>query len=108
MERQRRSGAKKATAPADASRHNAVMTCREEILGVLQQLSTRRPDGTFSVNEVLDAMQARGSTYKASTIKSHVISKMCRDAPRYHATQYPDLERVAVNTYRLLTPEGGP
>jgi hypothetical protein len=82
------------------------MTCREEILDVLEVLSTRRPDGTFHVNEVLEAMQARGSTYKTSTIKGHVISKMCKDAPRYHATQYPDLERVAVNTYRLARPAG--
>ena len=79
------------------------MTCREEILVVAGQLKERRSDGTFSVAEVLELMHARGTTYLDTTIKSYVVTKMCSSAPKSSATHYPDLERVAANTYRLAS-----
>ena len=78
------------------------MTCREEILVVAGQLMGRRADGTFSVAEVLELMHARGTRYLDTTIRSYVVTKMCRNAPKSSATHYADLERIDTNTYRLL------
>ena len=78
------------------------MTCRDEILAVVQVLKGARPDGTFGVEDVLRAMHERGTVYADRTIRAHVISKMCTNAPAHHGTQYPDFERVARNTYRLI------
>ena len=77
------------------------MSCRAEILEVAQILKTRRPDGTFTVRQVLEEMSRRGTTYQASTIRGDVGTKMCRHAPKSSATHYPDLERVATSIYRL-------
>ena len=77
------------------------MTCRDEILEVVQELQNVRPDGTFTVQEVLGAMHLRGTRYLDSTIRGYVVTKMCRNAPRSSATHYPDLERVATRVYRL-------
>jgi len=47
-------------------------------------------------------MWRSGSRYKESTIRTHVTSRMCRNAPKYHATKYDDFERVDYGTYRLV------
>jgi hypothetical protein len=41
-------------------------------------------------------------TYRPSTIRTHVVSRMCRDAPDHHAVTYDDLERVSPGLYRQL------
>jgi len=46
-------------------------------------------------------MQRDGTQYEASTILTHVQSRMCADAPDNHGTTYADLERVARGRYRL-------
>jgi hypothetical protein len=76
------------------------LTCRDEILtcvGRLLQGGKRE----FTVREVVEAMQAAGTRYAASTIRTHVISRMCANAPDHHAVTYPDFVRVRKGVYRL-------
>jgi hypothetical protein len=42
------------------------------------------------------------SEFKESTIRTHVVSRMCANAPENHAVVYADLERVRPGYYRLL------
>lgn len=76
-------------------------TCRDEILDVLPELASRKPDGTFTVQEVVEALRARDSTNAVSTIEAHVSSRMCANAPDNHAVVYRDIERVGLNRYRI-------
>jgi hypothetical protein len=76
------------------------VTTRDEILAVLPVLSARADDGTFTPQDVIDELQRRGSSYTPSTIRTHVVSRMCADAPDHHAVTYDDLERVADGRYR--------
>lgn len=74
-------------------------TCRDEILTVLPTVT--EPDGTFDVEAVVAALRARGSRYADSTVRTHIMSRMCANAPTHHARVYDDLVRVDRGRYRL-------
>lgn len=76
------------------------MTAREEIFAAAQELTGRSPDGTFGIDEVVRAMAERGGQYAESTIRTHITSRMCADAPD-HAKVYDDFLRVGSGRYRL-------
>lgn len=77
------------------------MTARDEILIAARGLSSASPDGTFTVQAVVDTMRRAGTTYKESTVRTHVVSRMCADAPDNHAKVYDDFVRVSAGRYRL-------
>lgn len=78
------------------------MTCRDEILTVARALSKLRPDGTFTAQDVVAALRARGTKHLDITIRRHVSTEMCRNAAGSTAAKYHDLERVARGRFRLL------
>ena len=77
------------------------MTCRSEILAVVPRLAARSSDGSFTVDDVVAELRGRGSRYRESTIRTHVASRMCANAPDNHAVVYDDLERIDDGRYRL-------
>ena len=76
------------------------MTARDEILDALPVICSRTADGTFTSEDVIDELGRRGSRCAPSTIRTHVVSRMCANAPDHHARTYDDLERVANGRYR--------
>lgn len=82
---------------ASAVAQNWVMGCREEVLAVIR---AERLD-EFSPRDVIDAMQRAGSGYRTSTIRTHICSRMCANAPDHHAVVFNDLVRVGHGLYRL-------
>ncbi len=85
--------------PAGRSAYAPGVGCREAILAVLPSVTAQ--DGTFSLASVVAALRAQGCRYGESTIRTHVTSRMCADAPDHHAKTYDDLERVGRGLYRL-------
>lgn len=75
------------------------MTCRDEILTYLRENS---PDGEFSINDVVRGMKSRGTKYEEATIRTHIASRLCVNAPDNHDPTYDDVERIGRGTYRLL------
>lgn len=75
-------------------------TCRREILDAFAALERRHGRETFSPAEVIAEARARGSQHAESTIRTHIVSAMCVNAPPNHAVRYPDLERVDRGLYR--------
>ena len=55
----------------------------------------------FRPQDVIREMRERGSRFKESTIRTHVVSRMCVNAPKNHAVTYDDLVRVAHGLYKL-------
>ena len=64
-----------------------------------------RPDGaTFASyhlenldslgGKILDYLWRAGSTYRPSTIRTHVPSRMCANAPDHHAVTYRDFSEL--------------
>jgi len=77
------------------------MTCRDEILRCVRTLLHQTGRQEFTLQEVVDAMQAAGTGYAESTIRTHVASRMCANAPEHHAVTYGDFVRVGDGVYRL-------
>lgn len=82
--------------------YRRTVTARDDVLKAARKLATHSADGSFTVGEVIDEARRQGSTYKESTIRTHVTSRMCADAPDNHAVTYPDLVRVDHGRYRLV------
>lgn len=49
---------------------------------------------------MIEELARRGSRYKESTIRTHVASRMCSDAPDNHAKTFNDLQRVGHGLYK--------
>jgi len=79
------------------------MTARDEILDVARDLATRSADRTFTVQQVVSEMFRRGSTYRESTIRTHVVSRMCTNAPNHHAVVFDDFVRLEHGCYVLAS-----
>lgn len=79
---------------------------REQVLRAARRLDRGR-GATFSIPEVVAEVRRDGSTLAESTIRTHVTSRMCSNAPENHGTVYADLERVERGRYRLRRAEAG-
>lgn len=78
------------------------MTCRDEILDCFRALRSFGHH-EVAISEVVAWMRQRGSAYEDSTIRTHVSSRMCKDAEQNHQTKYDDLQRVGRGVYRLIS-----
>ena len=74
------------------------MTCRDEILAFVRSLKSLE----FGVQGIVAGLKRAGSQFEARTIKTHIVSRLCVNAPAHHAVRYPDFERVGPGVYRLI------
>lgn len=79
------------------------MTCRSEILNCAQEIYRNTGRNTFSIMDILDCMRRKRLKYEESTIRTHIVSWMCRNAPENLGTQRGELERVSRGLYRLFS-----
>lgn len=75
------------------------MTCRDEVLAAFERLERRHGRRELDLADVVQEVLA-SSAYKESTIRTHITSRMCAEAPANHGTVYADLERVGRGRYR--------
>lgn len=80
------------------------MTCRSVILTAARELSRTHPEGTFSIQGVVQWMRQHGAHYSDAEVRFHVHTLMCRNAStrKPNEADYQDLERVSRGRYRLL------
>lgn len=76
-------------------------TCREQILAAAKQITQSKNQNKFTILEILDYLTKQNTPYKESTIRTHITSKMCGNAPSNHAVTYNDLTRIKPGVYRL-------
>lgn len=81
------------------------MSVRAEILTAARSLQERGVY-PFSPADILQELRRAGTAYPESTIRTHVVSVMCVDAPANHAIRYPDLSRVSRGQYELAPTAG--
>lgn len=77
-------------------------SCRDEILECAQTVMRESGLDHFTVPEIISCMAKRGSRYAESTIRTHIVSRMCANAPDNHAVTYRDFERTDRGEYQLL------
>jgi len=77
------------------------VTCRDEILACVREIVAHTGRDEVSVRDVIKYMLDRGTSYSDSTIRTHIVSRLCANAPDHHAVTYGDFERTDRGTYRL-------
>ena len=77
------------------------MTCRDEVLSAARELTKNSNTGEFRLEDILAYMERTGTSYKESTIRTHVTSRMCANSPDNHAVTYNDFIRTERGTYRI-------
>lgn len=75
-------------------------TCRDAVLDAFTRLERRHGRNTFDLTEVVTETLTIDPGFAESTVRTHVTSRMCADAPDHHGTVYADLERVDRGRYR--------
>lgn len=79
------------------------MTCRDEIITCAKAIIDQQGVNEFSIADILEGMRRNGTQYADSTIRTHIVSKMCVNAPPNHDVRYADLERIDRGLYRFLS-----
>ena len=77
-------------------------TCRDEILAALERLESRHGRNVFTLDEIATEVLAATDNFTNWTVRIHVTSRMCVDAPAHHGVRYPDLQRVDRGRYRRI------
>ena len=78
------------------------ITARDEILTAVKSMTKEREAKHFSIGEVLHYMKEGGTSYMESTIRTHITSRCCSNAPNHHASVFNDYERIGKGVYRLI------
>lgn len=73
------------------------MSCREQITDCIHR---RFMNIEFSAADIIAALHEEGSIYPSSTIRTHVTSYMCANAPQNHGVHYEDIIRIGRARYR--------
>lgn len=76
--------------------------CREEVCEAAIAIINKKGENAFSINEVLDYLVNKGTSYKTSTIRTHITSRCCKNAPQNHGTKYDDFERISNGCYKVI------
>ncbi len=73
--------------------------CRQAVLLAAREVVRDKGCEEFTVREIID--QLAGSDFSENTIRTHVTSRCCRNAPDNHSSTYEDFERVGRGLYKL-------
>ncbi len=77
-------------------------TARSEILEAFRRLERRTGQVAFGLAQIVSEVKSVTTAYKESTIRTHVVSVMCADAPVHHFNHTDDLRRVAPGKYARI------
>jgi hypothetical protein len=76
--------------------------CREAVVLAAQDIIKRKGVNEVTVLEIADLLLSKGTPYSKNTIRTHVTSRLCANAPRNHGSKYSDFMRISRGLYRLL------
>ena len=72
------------------------MRVHEEVLQAANRLAG--PDGSFSLNQVVEQLRHLNE----NTVRTHVVSRCCIDAPRNHPHTWGYFRRIGRGKYQIL------
>jgi hypothetical protein len=75
--------------------------CHEEVLEAARSIVQEKGDNAFTPQEVVDHLRKRLTAYSESTIRIHVVSRCCYNAPRHHAVKHEYFERIGRASYKI-------
>ncbi|QGH20219.1 hypothetical protein [Clostridium butyricum] len=76
--------------------------CRIEVREAAIAVITEKGENSFTPIEIIDYLRNKGTTYSESTIRTHITSRCCKNAPANHGSRYEDFERTDTGSYKVL------
>jgi predicted RNase H-like HicB family nuclease len=73
------------------------MHVHEQVLEAANQIACGRADWTFGVDEVVRALPQLNE----SSVRTHVVSRCCVNAPKHHLHKWPYFRRVGRGRYQV-------
>lgn len=73
------------------------MPVHEEVLAAANRIAAERDDGLFGVDEIVRALPHLNE----SSVRTHVVSRCCVNAPSNHLHRWPYFRRIARGRYRV-------
>lgn len=73
-----------------------------QVLAAAREITQSKGRNELAPEEVVHFLRRRGSPYAESTIRTHIVSRCCKNAPENHAVRYEYFERVGHGLYRIL------
>ena len=74
------------------------MAAHEEILDVARKIAATQPDWSFSADDIVRALPH----LNPGTVRTHVTSRCCTNAPKNHPHKWDYFKRIARGRYQLL------
>lgn len=78
------------------------MACHEEVLEAAKCIVQSKGMNEFTPAEVVHHLDNRNTVYAESTIRTHVVSRCCINAPEHHGVRYEYFERVGRGLYKVI------
>jgi len=76
--------------------------CRDEILKMARDITSRRSSKTFTVAEIVHGMVTQGTTCAPDTIRAYIGSRMCINPTNPSASHFQDFRRIRPGLYELV------
>ena len=73
------------------------MPIHDQVLAVAQRICAHRKDGTFKPADIVASLPK----LNAQSVRTHVVSRCCVNAPSNHASRWPYFERTGRGSYRI-------
>ena len=73
------------------------MPIHDQVLAMAQRICARREHGTFKPAEIVALLP----DLNARSVRTHVVSRCCVNAPSNHASRWPYFERTSRGRYRI-------
>jgi antitoxin HigA-1 len=85
-------------------KEGSTMGCHVDTMAAAQAIIGRKGINEFSIPEVLGEMQRQGTLnrYSISTVRTHVTSRCCANAPDNHAVTYKYFRRIKHGVYEVI------
>lgn len=77
------------------------MVCHEKVLEAAKTIVGLKGTNEFTPAEVMQYLKNQHTVYSESTIRTHVVSRCCINAPKHHIVRYDYFERIGRGLYKL-------
>ncbi len=78
------------------------MACHEEVLEAARIITDKKGKNEFTPEEVVLYLKNQGTDFEESTIRTHIVSRCCKNAPSHHGTTYEYFERISNGLYKVI------
>ena len=78
------------------------MACHEEVLEAAISIIKTKGVNEFTPSEVIQYLKKQNTTYKESSIRTHIISRCCINAPPHFAKRYEYFECIGHGLYKVI------